>query len=302
MRDVGLANNGGSRTLILCCENLCRLGHDAFFHTGRSRYTWHKTSVKRIGGDAHPSCDVSIATGARSVPFTLQQRCRRAYYVRGLELWQMLEARLVRDFQAVGSGVFVNSEWLLQYMREHNVPAQLQYPGMDLDTFCAIPDTEYLRAGVGALRNTRHKTKRAVDIDEAQSLLGQNILQLNRHIKGPDPVSLNRWYNKFKVWFAPTELEGLHNPPIEACMAGCALVCTDHPRSGMSDYAVHGETALVYPARNIERAVEYIQQLLRDESLRQRLQQNMCRLLLEKFGTRRDRMSEFAQKLIALNE
>ena len=88
MKGVGLANNGGSRTLVRCAEALRALGHDAFFYTGKSHYTWHKADIKCIGGDKPPPCDVLIATGANSVDSVTRYAGKRAYYVRGLELWK----------------------------------------------------------------------------------------------------------------------------------------------------------------------------------------------------------------------
>lgn len=296
---VGLANNGGSRTLIRCAETLRSMGHDAFFFSGPSAYTWHKHDVPLRGGKTHPPADVSIATGVNSLPSVTRYAGRRAYYVRGLELWKTSENKLVDGFKQLSGGVFVNSQWLLEYMRENGVRAHLQYPGLDGHLFHDLGENE-MRQGVGALRNNRHRTKRDVDIDALQAKLGFEIRCLNRHIKRASPKRLNKFYNDIKVWFAPTELEGLHNPPIEAALAGCALVCTDHPRAGMADYAVHGKTALVYPARNLDKAAEYVQLLLDDEPLRVSLVVALQRKLRDDIGTRHEQMKVFAERLAAL--
>ncbi len=297
MRGVGLANNGGSRTLIRCAETLCELGHDAFFHTGKSYYTWHKADIKCIGGKDHPPCDVSIATGANSYEHVARYSGGpRVAYVRGLELWKAKEARLLELFRKMDH-IFVNSEWLLAYMKQHGIEATLQYPGIDWGWFCPQP---LKKQHIGALRNQRHKTKRHVDIDALELQLGMPILQLNRHIKRPTPEKLNAWYNTMRVWFAPTELEGLHNPPQEAAMTGCVIVATDHPRGGMQDYVVHEQTGLLYPARDIRAAAEAVLRVLHDENLRQRLQRGMMELLVKKLGTREERMAEFVSRLRAV--
>lgn len=295
VHNVGLNNNGGSRTLIRCVETLVDLGYNAFFWSGPIRYSWHKHHAPRIGGDIHPKADVSIATGYNSWIFTYKSNSRiKCYYIRGLELWKTPEKNLLASFKKMPH-VFVNSQWLLDYMKSHGIQAKLQYPGLDLNWFKDLDDSE--RRGVGALRNTRHRTKRHDHIDHLEELLGQPIHQLNRHIKHPSPTQLNLWYNKLKVWFAPTELEGLHNPPMEAGLAGCALVCTDHPRSGMQDYAIHGKTALVYPAGNIKKAKEYVELLLNDEDLRRELNENLKKLLITKISSRETQMTNFVNKL-----
>ncbi len=290
---TGMANNGGTRTLVRCAEELETLGHDVIMFCGNNRYTWHKTQLK-TSWPHHPQCDVSIATGYGSWKSVERQHpCVRAYYVRGLELWSAREHELLASFRAVDR-VFVNSQWLLDYMKSKKIKATLQYPGLDWEWFKELGAK---RDGVGALRNNRHKTKREEDIDGLEKRLGIPIWQLNRHIKRPDSTELNKWYNNLKVWFAPTELEGLHNPPMEAALAGCALVCTDHPKSGMQDYAIHGKTALVYPARQLDKAAAAVRFLLDNEDMRTRLNVELVELLRDKMGTRHDRMTEFASRL-----
>ncbi len=294
---TGMANNGGTRTLVRCAEGLAAHGHHVIMFCGSPRYTWHKPEGLTFAWPHHPECDVSIATGYGSWKSVASKHpCNQAYYVRGLELWSAREHELLKSFKTIPN-IFVNSEWLLKYMKKHGVEATLQYSGMDTEWFM---NTGHKRSGVGALRNNRHKTKREGDIDGLEKILGLDIQQLNRHIKRPDSTTLNKWYNKLKVWFAPTELEGLHNPPMEAALAGCALVCTDHKRSGMSDYAIHGKTALIYPARDLEVAAKHVHTLLDSEDLRRDLNMGLVSLIHSKIGTRSQRMAEFADRLARL--
>lgn len=296
--NVGLANNGGSRTLIRCAETLTELGHEAFFHSGSSRYTWHKTGVKLVGGRAHPACDVTIATGVNSCKTVLAyKKALRCYYVRGLEIWKSSEKKLQHSFREIPH-VFVNSVWLRDYMAAHKVQAIVQYPGLDEWFF----DQDGQRAGFGALMHNKHKTKRSKDAVKVADELQIKCQFLNKDLKSPTAQIQNDWYNKLKVWFAPTELEGLHNPPIEAALAGCALVCTDHARSGMHDYAVHEETALIYPARDILAAAQCVRRLLDDEELRVRLNRNLVTKLRSIMGSRRERMAEFVVRLENLKD
>jgi glycosyltransferase involved in cell wall biosynthesis len=65
----------------------------------------------------------------------------------------------------------------------------------------------------------------------------------------------------------------------------------------MQDYAVDGETALVYPARDINAAAKCVRRLLNDEGLRQRLNQRMVARLRAEMGGRDERMREFADRL-----
>lgn len=297
VKGVGLANNGGSRTLIRCVETLCELGHDAFFHSGRSYYTWHKANIRLVGGDELPPCDVAVATGYNSYKSVARYKnTLRVGYARGLELWKAPEAQLLERFRLMDH-VFANSAWLRDYLLKRDIPTTLQYSGLDTHWFHVI--NKGSRKGVGALLNNRHKTKRNQDAEALKDQYGLPMHFLNRDIKRPDSVTLNKWYNNLAVWFAPTELEGLHNPPMEAALAGCALVCSDHPRNGMHDYVVPGETALVYPARDLKTAVKLIRSLLCDEAERHRLIKNLVAILNRKMGSRAVCMGKFLSNLLA---
>lgn len=294
VRHVGLANNGGSRTLIRCAETLRELGHDAFLYVGTNTYSWHKHNAKLIKTKEHPECDVTIATGYNSWPDVARYtKAKRCWYIRGFELWKAKEAKLLNAFKQIPN-LFVNSQWLCDYLKSHNISSTVQYPGLDTDWFKPLG---LARSGVGALMHNIHKTKRSCDALTLKTEYNIPIKLLNKDIKKPNPEQLNNWYNGLLVWFAPTELEGLHNPPIEAALAGCALVCTDHERSGMQDYAINGETALVYPARDLVKARECIELLLADEDLRVKLNKNLVDLITTKFGTRSTRMVEFCERL-----
>lgn len=295
VRATGLANNGGSRTLIRCVENLRAIGVDAFFWGNRNTYTWHKCKPKIIRGKTLPPCDVVVATGCATYGSTAVTKVKlKTAYVRGLEVWKAPEKRLLSLLKSLDC-VFVNSEWLLEYMRSHDIESHLQYPGIDVDVFSNQGRAD--RDGVGGLFHGRHRTKKHKHVYCVCERIGVVPQMLNKSIRNASPSNLNDWFNRLKVWLAPTELEGLHNPPIEASLAGCALVCTDHPRSGMQDYAVDGETALVYPAGDLDAAAERVRELLRNEDMRVRLNQTMVARLHDKFGSRESQMRLFASQL-----
>jgi len=160
--------------------------------------------------------------------------------------------------------------------------------GLDFEWFYG---TGGERDGAGALFHARHATKRHGDAAAIAAAAGCGLKMLNRDLVKASPDQCREWYNGLRVWIAPTELEGLHNPPMEAGLCGCALVCTDHGMSGMSDYALDGETAMVYPARDIAAAAKRVTAILRDEALRARLSGNLAELLREKIGGRERNMS-----------
>lgn len=293
--NVGLGNNGGSRTVIRSAEALAALGNNVtLFSDVKSRYRWHEidSRVRLEYGTRQPRCDVSIATGFKSVPHVLRAKAKRKfYYIRGFETWQANKKHLFQSYKQLNC--IVNSSWLARKLKSGGVEAKVIYAGLDLDDFKNLGMER--QKMFGALFSKKHATKRHIDAEDLSVKTGLQCEMLNRHIKSPNHYQLNEWYNKLKVWFAPTELEGFHNPPSEAGLAGCALVCTDASKSGMDDYAVHNETALVYPARNLNVAKTYVEALMNDDQLRESLASNLETVLREKIGSRQKNMNLFSE-------
>jgi hypothetical protein len=302
-KSTGMANNGGTRTLVRCAEELSVIGHEVLLYSPSSnRYVWHKPSVKIVNGKEPPPCDVMLASGWGSWGHVLRSNARKkAVYVRGWELWNASDDNLL-DVLRKFKNIYANSEWQVEHMRKAGLKqATLVYPGLDTHWFHELHPTEgdagIHREGVGALMHNKNSKKRSVDAEAVERRLNIPFQYLNRHIKRPDSPTLNIWYNGLKVWLATPELEGLHNPPMEASLAGCAVVATDHPRSGMQDYLRHNQNALVYPARDIDKAAHYVGKLLDDEPLRLRLVNAMQATLRSVMGTRREAMEKFSDLL-----
>lgn len=294
LHQVGLGNNGGSRTLIRCAETLAELGHEIVLSSNHpSRYTWHKIShkVKIEKNKMPPRGDVIIATGYHSVPSTIKSPIKhKFYYIRGFEVWQASEERLIESYRSLPC--LVNSEWLLRYMLSKQIDARLLYPGID-DYF--FDEQKNRPHDIGGLYHERHKTKNWQDVQQIAKKLSRKVALLNKDLVDASPKQAREFYNSIKVWIASTELEGLHNPPIESSLCGCALVCSDTERGGMSDYAIHEETSLVYPHKDIALASECVDKLLKDHELRINLISNMQNLLKTKIGTRKDNMKKLVK-------
>jgi len=293
--NTGLGNNGGTRTVIKCGEILADLGHEVIMYTNvSSRYTWGNIKkVKILVDDKPPKCDIVIATGYHSVENTLRTNAdKKYYYIRAYEQWNANEYKLLESYRKLNC--IVNSSWLYKYLKKNNIQSEIIHQGLDFNIFY-IKKNITKKDRMGAIYSERHKTKRHVDAISVSKMIKCQLKMLNKDLKNPSEEELNIWYNKIKVWFAPTELEGLHNPPMEACLAGCALVCTDHNRSGMSDYAIHNKTALVYPARDLKAAGSFVRQLLDDNDLRLRLNKNMVERLVVKIGSRKENMKKLIE-------
>lgn len=287
---TGLSNNGGSRTLIKCAENLQDLGCEVLICSSANKYTWHRIGVEIR--NKIPKCDVVIATGFHSVSSTLSvKKARKFYYVRGFELWQAKESKLVKSYKSMQC--IVNSEWLQQYMTKKGIGSHLVYPGVDAD-FRSYGN--HRDPVIGGIFSKKHRTKRHEDVIAIGKKLGCKTVLLNRDIKNPNVSELRDFYNQIKVWVSPSELEGLHNCPMESSLCGCGIVSTDHPRGGTSDYAKHEETALVYPSRDISKAVEYTDRLLYGDECNI-FNEKMCKILMEKICDRKTNMKKLLEIL-----
>jgi hypothetical protein len=271
------------------------IGHEVIIVVSEPvKYDWHKIRVK-VMSKGIPDCDAIIASGIHSVDSTVKADVpRKAYYIRGYETWRVDEGSLLGSFRRLPC--VVNSPWLQKHLWKNDIKAELIYPGLDLESFTDIKDTRH--DYVGAIYHKKHKTKRHADAMQAAAEAGYKLRLLNKHIKGPNEKDLNAWYNTLKVWFSPTESEGLHNPPMEAGLAGCALVCSDHPRSGIP-YARNMETALIYPHRNIVDATQCIKRLMESEDLRNRLTGQLSYVLRSEIGGREKNMRKFVEYLNA---
>lgn len=292
---VGLGNNGGSRTIIKSSEALAALGHEVILASDiKNKYTWEtiNKNVKFIHSKVIPRGDVIVATGYDSVRSTLSSKFKKKFYfIRGFETWKAKKAELFRSYKSLRC--IVNSSWLKDKLGSQGIKCDIVYNGLDFKDFYDMGNDRQEPAG--CLYHTRHKTK---NYEFMRSTFQSNkipLIALNKDIKNPKPKQLNEWYNGINIWMSASELEGLHNPPMEASLSGCGLVATDHPRSGMSDYAIHNETALVYKHGDETDASNCIKKLLSDDNIRRELNLNMVELLKTKIGTREKNMNKFAE-------
>jgi hypothetical protein len=293
LHNVGLGNNGGSRTLVKCAETLSKMGNDVVLHSNqKSRYRWHsidKGVTMSLSGKI-PNGDVVVATGYGSVKSTVKSNIKKKfYYIRGFELWNAKRKNLLSSYRSLNC--IVNSSWLMEYLKENNIHSDVVYSGLDFDTY--YNKNEDRDDIIGGLFSKRHKTKRHSHVINISNLCNKKLLMLGKDCRNRPFSEINDFYNKIKVWVSTSELEGFHNPPTEASMCGCALVCTDHLRSGAGDYAINNETALMYSPGDMEFASNNVNLLLSDDKLRLRLIENMNKLLLSKIGNRKKNMKIF---------
>src|SRR5262249_45306577 len=89
-----------------------------------------------------------------------------------------------------------------------------------------------------------------------------------RYVIGPSQDDLVALYQSAHVFLAAERKAGWCNTALEAMACGAAVGCT---RSGTTDFARHGEPALIVPVRHAWFVARAARRLLTDAALRARL-------------------------------
>ena len=261
--ECGLGNNGGARTILKSAETLRKLGHEVDTIAWVDRFTWFKhrrtVSPDHVGPSDY---DWIIACSAQDVPDLVawvknqsNGKANTAWWVRGWETWNLQEKKILARARSVDK-LMVNSTWLSNHLNTRGVENTIVRQGIDFidwvhDDAARIRSKKFV---IGCLSHRKHATKNHLFAAEVFEHLDP------KKYKGiltstPDAD----FYRECHIWLAPTCLEGLHNPPMEAALCGALVVCSNHPRNGMvPDYATHN-TAEIYEYGHLIDCVEAIE-------------------------------------------
>ena len=251
--------------------------------------------VKVVPHGKIPTCDVIIATGQSTVPSTMaHKRCnKRFWWVRGHEVWSTSEKQLNEYYRKIPC--MANSIWLKEYIeRVSKKNCHLQFQGVDFDLWKNEKPWEEREFLIGGLYSSRHKTKNHWILEELEKK-GHSVTMLNRDIKSPTFEQQKDWYNNIKYWVSTSTLEGLHNPPMEAGLCGCALLTNSHPRNGTSDYDLF---SYKYDAEDAqEDRVEEISQIVSagSDEIVKSFKSHLPNDIREKIGSREENMKKMLE-------
>jgi len=275
----GLANNGGTRTILKSAEVLRALGHRVDVVATADRFKWfdHPKVLHKIPKDA----DAVVAISVSDIKHMHRHAkgMRMFYWARGWETWQIPEEKLFKRLRA-GQTNIANSSGL-QKRIEAVAPCELCWAGMD---FPKVKPYGIL-GKIGFLGRTIHKSKR---YDLCEKLIKELSTREFKILKGIKEDQRAEFFGDIACWFAPTESEGFHNPPAEACMYGAFVVCNRLPNNGMTDYATD-ETAVRYDT--FDEALEAV------KSDGYQKGEKMREVLKEKIGSREKNMKMFVEVL-----
>lgn len=269
VRDVGLGNNGGSRTIVRSANALKKLGVEIIvLDSMPSEYTWDKLNIKHliIKSDKDlPGADFIIATGFNSVQKTLDAPniCgKKIWYIRGWETWNTNEEKLIRTIQNQDIVKIVNGRCLQDKLLKFEVRSEVIRPGYDFDEFyftnSRVNNSKLTLGGIlnfGRKRNSKRSEwilnvynnliKNGIDVDIKLYGCERNPIGFGgKYIANPTIEQKNKIYNSVDFWLSPTELEGLHNVAAEAMLTKCIIIGTSAEMNGMKDYLVHNVTGI----------------------------------------------------------
>ena len=315
---TGLGNNGGTRTIINCQRVLERLGHRCDIVATVDKFTWfhHKKPIKTIPKDANWLIATSCTSVQSTIDFKSKIMPNKAWYIRAHETWNPKfpnddkMGELYHKCKDAGMLMIVNSEWQKQNLEWMKIKSHIIYQGLDLPLWQnqGTRDTNK-KVTIGCLY-TPQPRKRWKDFVKIADQLGTDHYkwvaygttspedELDTFIEQPSATALCRLYSMCDIWFAPTDSEGLHNPPMEASLCGCLIVCSNNFRNGMSDYALHCTTALVY--KDISEAIQYIKTFAKNKNNENYKQMilNSQNLIIDKIGSREKNMNKLVDLLV----
>lgn len=239
--------------------------------------------------EAHvPAADAVIATWWSTAETALRlpdSRGERYHLIQGYEVWGGTPERVHAAWRAPLRKIVI-SGWLFRRAMEIGVPESMMtviHNAVAHDVFRLLQPIEDRPPSVAMLYSSPSykggdigiEMLRRVKVrvpDLRATLFGveaapRGLPDWVTYIRRATPAQLTAdVYNRSAIYLCPSLSEGWHLPPAEAMACGCALVSSDI--GGVADYAVDGETALLYPPGDVAAGADRLVELLRDEVMR----------------------------------
>jgi glycosyltransferase involved in cell wall biosynthesis len=249
--------------------------------------------VPEIAARWIPDADAVVATwwSTAEAALTLpSSKGERYHLIQGYETWYGMEERVHAAWRAPLRKIFI-SRWLQQCALELGVrecDTTVIPNAIDHDVFRLLRPIENRPRRVALLYSSVAFKGSDLGIEILQRAR-ERVPQLTARVAGfgARPQGLPRWmeyvrgatmqrlaldvYSSCAVYLCASRSEGWHLPNVEAMACGCAVASSD--LGGVRDYAIDGETALLYPPGDVAAGAECIIQLLLDETRRVKLAQ-----------------------------
>lgn len=299
----GLANNGGTRTILKSAHALRKLGHRVDVVARSNKFTWFNIPdpVRKVPKDTDIIIAVSFSDAA-DVVAKCSPDIKRAWWMRGWESWRVdSESDIYKVARKLP--VITNGSRLCSLLANRNIDSYLCYAGLDLDKWFRVPLESSSKTRIGCLYNTKHPTKRWDVFESMVDVMGFKSCEyvafgtekchchwLRKYLRNPSHEQLRELYSSCDIWVAPTENEGFHNVPAEAALCGCLIMANRMPSNGM-DYATE-ETAILF-----DKPKEIYSAVVRPDRSKVSKMQDY---IVNKIGTREANMKKFVTILESL--
>ncbi|HUF51505.1 MAG TPA: glycosyltransferase family 4 protein [Longimicrobiales bacterium] len=257
--------------------------------------------VPELSATYVPDADAVIATwwSTAEAALALPRSKGKPYHlIQGYEIWHGAEARVHAAWRGHLHKIFI-AEWLRSRAFELGVERSMTSlipNAIDLDVFRVLQPIAHREPRVAMLYSNQAYKNGALGLEMLERAKA-HVPALTATFFGlePAPARLPPWvtyvrgatagrlatdvYNTASVYLCPSLSEGWHLPPAEAMACGCALISSDI--GGVADYAVDGETALLYPPGDATVGAERLVQLLNDDPARVALAERGRRKIAE---------------------
>jgi hypothetical protein len=309
----GLANNGGSQSIVRMANALRQLNHRVMILSDwKNCFTWeklHPSIFTRVPADASswPDADVIISTGVRTIPgaiaFSETTGAPHWSWLRGWETWLRRDSELVPLYAHPNVRLMANSKWLCEHVARRTQKAcALQYSGVPYERFTDLRKRNRKHLVIGGLAHFTKSSKRWSTfrkLAQRSKTHGRRNIYfvamgdrpsketafLSAYISRPSLEKKVQFYNAIDIWVSTSVLEGLHIPPMEAGLCGAAIITPRTARSGTDDYAIHRYSALRYDPNRIDDLDESIIRLSQDRKTIDFLSSNLKSIVRTRIGS-----------------
>lgn len=251
-----------------------------------------------------PPADVLIATAWQTAEFAstlAPETGEKFYFIQSHEsLWTREKEKAKKTYRLPFEKIVV-STWLQEILSEtYQQKAEVLVVPINREHFfcqkkkwntpprvCLLHHDYPLKGykeGISAIQKVKSKNRKFDLVVFGEKLKDPRLLyqeagfEFEYHYR-PIGKKLREIYSSCDVFLCPSWFEGLGLTGMEAMACRCALVTTD--TGGCRDYAVHGETALVSPPRDVEALAGNLTAVLENEPLMKRLSENGQKKIME---------------------
>lgn len=241
--------------------------------------------IREINNDNIPDADVLIATAWRTVTCSQKlndSKGEKFYFIQHYETWNGPEDEVNATWKMPFKKIVI-AEWLKEIAesmgeKAYYIPNAFDFSefGMDISpekrdgkkVMMLYNKLEFKGSdyGLNAFKKLKDQFPELEIILFGVPQKPEGLPGWMTYYRTPERKLLRQLYNEACVFVSPSLAEGFPLPPAEAMMCGAALACSDI--GGHREYAIEGETALLFKPKDVDGIVTVVKKLLLDNEFR----------------------------------